>query len=148
MFPDTSSWNFLNSLLPLDDIKCGSQQNSFSENLSISSDVYPFSNLQASFIIFCVKWNAAVAALDCDLLTSSKETYDHSYNFSHDSSMDNINSTQWKYCSSTSCRLDRLPRVVRETIACFPGFPTKRRREKGAQFERFKLSFEGGVGTK
>ena len=85
MFPDTSAWNFLNSPLPLDDIKCGSQQNSFNENLSISSGIYPFSNLHSSFIIFSVNWNAAAAALDCDLLTISKETYDHSYNFSHDS---------------------------------------------------------------
>ena len=43
----------------------------------MSSDIYPFSNLKASFIIFYVNWNIATVALDCDLL-----------NFAHDSSMD------------------------------------------------------------
>ena len=53
----------------------------------MSSDIYPYSNLKASFIIFHANWNAAAVVLDCDLLTFSKETYDHFYNFSHDWSM-------------------------------------------------------------
>ena len=46
------------------------KQNSFKENLPMSSDIYPFSNLKASFIIFYVNWNIAIVALDCDLLTT------------------------------------------------------------------------------
>ena len=46
------------------------KQNSFKENLPMSSDIYPFSNLKASFIIFYVNWNIATVALDCDLLTT------------------------------------------------------------------------------
>ena len=41
-----------------------------------------------SLIIFYVQWNTAAVALDCDVLTFSKETYHHFYNFAHVSSMD------------------------------------------------------------
>ena len=64
------------------------EQSSFQENLPISSDVRPFSNLKASLIIFYVNWNEAAVALDRDFLTFSKETYNHSYNFTYDLSMD------------------------------------------------------------
>ena len=48
--------------------------------------IYPiYPNILHNFLC---QGNAAAVALDCGLLTLSKETYDHSYNFSHDSSMD------------------------------------------------------------
>ena len=37
---------------------------------------------------------------------------------------------------------------MREISARFPVFPTKRRRNKGAPFQRSEMSFEGGAGTK
>ena len=39
-------------------------------------------------MIFYVQWNAAAVSLDCNILTFSKETYEHLYNFALDSSMD------------------------------------------------------------
>ena len=53
----------------------------------MSSDIYPFSNLKASFIIFYVNWNMVTVALDCDLLTTFQNVQSL-LNFAHDSSMD------------------------------------------------------------
>ena len=39
-------------------------------------------------MIFYVQWNAAAVSLDCNILTFSKEIYEHLYNFALDSSMD------------------------------------------------------------
>ena len=75
------------------------KQNSVKENLPISSDIYTFSNLKASFIMLYLNWYPAAVALDWDLLniTFSKETYDH-LNFAIRVHVW-INSTQWTYCS-------------------------------------------------
>ena len=82
------------------------KQNSVKKNLPISSDIYTFNNLKASFIIFHLDWYPAAVALDWDLLniTFSKEPYDH-LNFAKDSSMDKQHAVN-VLCRSTSRRLD------------------------------------------
>ena len=54
-----------------------------------------------------------------------------------------INSTQWKYCSNW-----RLVGSIATRCAENPAFLSKRRRNKGAPFERSEMSFDGGADTK
>ena len=54
-----------------------------------------------------------------------------------------INSTQWKHCSNW-----RLVGSIATRCAENPAFLSKRRRNKGAPFERSEMSFDGGADTK
>ena len=84
-------------------------------------------------------------ALDCDLLTFSKETYDHSYNFAYDLSMDKKQAVK---VSQQYVLLARLPCTAQEMSARLPGFLQKRGRNKGTPFHGSEISFKGGAGTK
>ena len=53
-----------------------------------------------------------------------------------------VNSMQWKYCNSTSSSMLDYHAAVRKMSACFPGFPQKRRRNKGALFESLKWALK------
>ena len=67
------------------------------------------------------------------------------YDFVHDRAW--INSKQWKYCSSSS-RLDYQPLFFLYSGNECPLSWISPRRNKGAPFERFEMSFKGGAGTK
>ena len=113
------------------------KQNSVKENLPISSDIYTFSNLKASFIMLYLNWYPAAVALDWDLLniTFSKETYDH-LNFAKGSCMDKQHAVNVLF-RSTSRRPDYHVLCGKWVRALIPEFPLKRPGEtKAYHFER------------
>ena len=84
-------------------------------------------------------------ALDRNLLTFSKEIYNHSYNFTYDLSMDKKQAVK---VLQQYVLWVQLPRTVQEMSARFPGFLQKRGRNKGTPFDGSEISFKGGAGTK